>query len=357
MRCDEARENLHGDAGRLGHARLGLHLLRCRACRAGAREIRALDSALSALPRFTPSAELLPAVLAQAQARRQTTETQKETRTMKRLAYAVAFLIIAGLLAGGLLTKARPPDGRALLISAAEAMEEAKTIHVVFRGTEAAPDSPTGFRMMPGRGEMWLSDRTVALRYVDSAGELLLASYLDCDTALWWVYDRSKQSLYEANLGAVRERLPQIVAKVSRRFRGEQLVEMMTTEYPDAQESVSTERHEGRLVRVVTFVYTHSKQPRHITARRVFEVDPETARLITARRYAKVEGAPEELIDSLDKVEYDVPMPPGLAEPRCPNDTQTIETSVTLEETSDTVSLVMQHNGVELGRMDTAKAD
>ena len=54
----------------------------------------------------------------------------KERKPMRRFAYAVAFLLVMGLAAAGVFTRFRQPDPKALLISAAEAMETAKTVHV-----------------------------------------------------------------------------------------------------------------------------------------------------------------------------------------------------------------------------------
>jgi tetratricopeptide (TPR) repeat protein len=121
----------------LARALLGLHLLRCPACRAEASQVRALDAALTALPRFDPSPELLPRVLARAENCKLSAPPRKETKPMRRLAYALAFLIVIGLVAGGLLVKPDRPDGRSLLISAAEAMGLADTVHARVYGSIA----------------------------------------------------------------------------------------------------------------------------------------------------------------------------------------------------------------------------
>jgi len=92
MNCDRVRQNLCQNPGALERIRLRLHLLRCPACRAEAAQVRALDSALSALPRFTPSPELLSAVLAMTQAARQTAQTEIVGRASRRRRMPAAML-------------------------------------------------------------------------------------------------------------------------------------------------------------------------------------------------------------------------------------------------------------------------
>ena len=130
MNCDRARRTFYDNPGAVERILLRLHLLRCPACRAEAKQIRALDAALSDLPRFTPSPELLPTLLAKARV-----APRKETRPMRRLAYALAFLIVIGILSAGLMMKPDQPDGRSLLISAAEAMGLADTVHAIAYGS------------------------------------------------------------------------------------------------------------------------------------------------------------------------------------------------------------------------------
>jgi hypothetical protein len=142
MRCEQARAVLHAGPEGIDELWLRLHLWRCAACQAEAQQVRALEEALSSLPRVAPPSGLLPTVLS----RVGVSDTRRE-RKVRRFALAVAFLVLMGLMAAGVFTKSRPPDGRSLLISAAQAMEEAEVIHVVGR-PGAAPlleaDTPGG---------------------------------------------------------------------------------------------------------------------------------------------------------------------------------------------------------------------
>lgn len=137
MNCDRARRTLYDNPGVVERSLLCLHLLRCPACRAEAHQIRALDAALTDLPRFGPPPELLGRVLAQARTLTRTTKTRKGSRTMRRVAFALASLIVIGILSAGLLMKPGRTDGRALLISAAQAMEQVETVHARVFGSIA----------------------------------------------------------------------------------------------------------------------------------------------------------------------------------------------------------------------------
>jgi tetratricopeptide (TPR) repeat protein len=135
MNCDRVRQDLHDNPGTVRRILIWLHLLRCPACRAEARQIRALDAALSHLPRFSPPPDLVPNLLARARASEPGRRARKETKLMRRIAYAAASLVVIGLVAGGLLTKSGPPAGRGLLLGVAEAMQAGDTVHArVFGG-------------------------------------------------------------------------------------------------------------------------------------------------------------------------------------------------------------------------------
>ena len=150
MNCDRVRQNLYQDPRALERIRLRLHLLRCPACRAEARQVRALDTLLTELPRLTPSRELLPKVLALSRSTGRALAVRavrKERKRMRRLIYGAGLLAVLGVL-GGLLTQ-RQPDPLALLISAAQAMEEAETILVRTTSRDVRSErwySPAGFR-------------------------------------------------------------------------------------------------------------------------------------------------------------------------------------------------------------------
>lgn len=273
---------------------------------------------------------------------------RKETRTMRRLAYVTAFLLVIGLAAAGIFTHSRPPDGKALLISAAEAMEGAKTLYLFFTGVENIEE----MRPMPGEGEMWLSDRAVVLRYLNPNGELRMYVQLDADQLLWRTYDAEKNVLYEAALGSAGDRVPEILGSFSRMIRSGQVTALELSDHPDAEVTTGRETRDGKALDVVTFVYALPR-PSDVMVRREFDLDASTHRLVGVRRYVWTERTEEKLLDSVHEIRYDEPMPPSLATPPVlPTDAEIVAADVSVQETDKTISLVMTVDGKEIGRAD-----
>ena len=272
---------------------------------------------------------------------------------MRRLAYVTAFLLVIGLAAAGVFTRSRPPDARALLIGAAEAMETSQTLHIFFTGVSSIEE----MRPMPGEGEMWLSDRAVVVRYLGPDDELRLYLFIDADQLLWRTYDSGKQVLYEAALGSAADRLPEILAFFNHLLRSGQVASLELADHPDAE--VSTERlsRDGRAVDVVTFVYP-LPSPSDVMVRRVFDLDANTHRLVSGQRYVWSEGTPEKLLDSIHEIRYDEPMPPDLDTiPVLPANVRIIAGDVSVEETERTLSLVMSVDGEEIERCEVPKTE
>lgn len=166
MKCDRARQAICDRPGGVERILLRLHLLRCPACRAEAAQLRAVEDAVTALPRFTPSPELLPTVLAQAQAVAQNVKTRKETKPMKKLVYASAFLIVIGLVAGGLLMPTGRQSGESLLVAAAHAMAQADGLHV--RGESSLADEYHPWLLAEGSFERWYSSEGFRFDFYDA---------------------------------------------------------------------------------------------------------------------------------------------------------------------------------------------
>lgn len=78
---------------------------------------------------------------------------------------------------------------------------------------------------------------------------------------------------------------------------------------------------------------------RRVVDRMVLEVDPQTKRLLAMRSYEKTPGGRERLVATVDKVEYDVPIPARLAAKPTPK--KTIPAEVTIRRT-DPLDLVMK---------------
>jgi len=278
---------------------------------------------------------------------------RKERRSMRRLVYAMAFLLVIGLAVAGVFTRSRPPDAKALLISAAEAMEASQTLHIFFTGVESVEE----MRPMPGEGEMWMSDRAVVFRYLGPDDELRLYAFLDADQRLWRTYDCGKQVLYQADLAPASDRLPEILAHFNRLLCSGQVTSLELTDHPDAE--VSTERisRDGRAVDVVSFVYA-LPSPSRVVVRRVFDLDATTHRLLSARRYVWTEGTREKLLDSLREIRYDQPMPPDLATlPILSPNARIVDADVSVKETATTLSLVMTVDGKEIERCEVPKTE
>jgi len=111
---------------------------------------------------------------------------------MRRLAYALSFAIVVGLVAGGLTLKPDRPDGRALLMCAAEAMAEAKTIHVRGRPnisdlSAGVPAPPWGF-LGEGHYESWYSPEGTRTEHHDADGNLTGSLVMNVALGMAWVW-------------------------------------------------------------------------------------------------------------------------------------------------------------------------
>ena len=325
MNCDRARRTFYDNPSAVERSLLRLHLLRCPACRAEAHQIRALDAALGDLPRFAPSAELLPTVLAQAQAARQSANTQtvgraclrmpagNERKTMKKLAYALAFLIVIGLLAGGLLIKPDRPDGRSLLISAAQAMEEANTIYVRGRpnigGTNAGvPAPPWGF-LGEGHYEHWYSPEGSRHDIYDADGNLDYSSVMDVASGIAWIWSLPSQWFPDGLVTTYpigTEALADIVEHARQRYLDGELCFADDIERANQVTTYKAERN-GRQVTVVEV--DQGMDPSGLPVGTVeFYIDPATGHLLGLRQYGPdSHGKP--LTADMEIVEYGIEFP------------------------------------------------
>jgi hypothetical protein len=116
----------------------------------------------------------------------------------------------------------------------------------------------------------------------------------------------------------------------------------------NVRESVETETRDGRKLSILTFTGTPKKPPQPgVTMRFVFEVDRKTEHLLAMRQYAKAKGTSEELIQAIDRVEYDVPVPARFADFEPPAGTKTVTGKATIEETDDMLTLTMEADGAK----------
>ncbi len=244
--------------------------------------------------------------------------SRKETRPMRRLAYVVALLLVAGLAAAGVFTRSRPPDGKALLVSAAQAMEAARSVHLVGHGCVGDKTSPSGMKMMPEQYEMWWSvsadERRVEIMM--RRGDGPLGGWgMDLDRNKWWFYPRTTGVYYVADITAVASeaavRVRSQVEKAKKMPAGIRIGDLDFL--ADKHESVRRETRDGREIAVITYTGTNTLGPLPLAERHVFEVDMATNHLLGKKRYVRAEGSEEQLLETVDRVEYDVAFP-GVSE-------------------------------------------
>lgn len=357
MTCSQVRENLQDRKSVLRSPAAWAHLVRCSHCRTEARTMRALRNALRDAGCVEAPADLLPAILAMPRRDAPAHVAKREGRKMRRLTYVgAAVLVIAisiGLLVPGQLSK---PDAESILMGVAHAMEEAKSLHIVFHGTESGVKTPSGLRMMPGPMDLWLSSRAIYMRALAPDGTVIFAGAADADTREIWAYTRDEKTYLVGDLTPIADRAAGVISEASKLFRSDRIMQTIGKVFPDAKMSVATETREGRRVAVVTVTGTLKTSPRRVAGRNVFEVDAGTNRLLTMRQYAKAEGAQEQLVQTMDRVDYDVPMPAEGRTLEVPEGTKTVRATPTIEETERTLGLALK-SGKHVLRYEVPRGD
>jgi hypothetical protein len=279
MKCERARELLVTHAEGLPRVALWIHLRFCPRCRAEAAEIRALGTALDRLPRYAAPRSLLPSLLALVP----TTEAVKTRRrrkiTMTRLAYVLTLVIAVALLLGGILYKPAPPDGRALLISAAQAMDEVDTIHVHGYSLTFIT-RPWGAMGMKGSYDHWLSSEGIRRQWFDHDGDLTWSTYTDVQAGLRWQYRPSRRLIWRVPM-EVDEARRSAAKSMQRYLDGQIMIDENVEQMGFELIATRRERREGTQVYVVA-VDTGAGS-------REYDIETSTGRLLAFRDY----GAPE----------------------------------------------------------------
>jgi len=292
---------------------------------------------------------------------------KREGLKMRHIAFAGIALLAIAIAGGVLIPRAgHKPDARSILIAAVQAAEEAKSVYFVGRGTGSSKATPSRMLMMPGRAEVWVGMRGneagTYMRYVTPDGRLRMAaaSSINPNTGEWWFYDYGKQTRYVADVTPIADKAGQVVAESAEMLRSKMLTggiaAMLAERVPDLKKSVTYETRDGRKVAVVTITFTARTSPTRVTERMVTDVDAETKHLLSMRQYAQAEGAEEELVGAIDRVEYDVPVPADLAAVVAPEGTKTVRGTASIEETEKVLSLVMKADGVEIVRTDVPRS-
>ena len=377
MKCSRARQMLQDSEGglrsvrRLRSALRWLHTARCGACRAEARSVRLLRRALRDIGRFQPPAELLARILdvpacgtaalgcdraatlrlRSGRAAGRGYISTKGDRRMRRIAFAgVALLVVAIGAAVMIPGRGHKADARTILIAAAQAMEEAETVYAAVRGTEDAKDRPSGMKLSAGTMLSWVGPRAMYGHHVTPDGKLTVAIMMNLDSRELSVYDDDKHIRYVADFAPIAPKAPEFMARVLDTLRWAAISGKIKQVFEaaglqDVKESVASELRDGRKVNVVTVEGVLKTQPQRVSDRWVFEVDAATNHMLTARRYVQAEGGAEELILSVDKVQYDVPPPAQLSAFEIPEGTKTVQATAVIEQTEKTMSLVMKAEG------------
>ncbi len=269
---------------------------------------------------------------------------------MRRLAYAMVFVLVIGL-AAGVFTRTRTPSGKSLLIGVAQAMEAARSIHVIAHGNRADSTSPSGMRFDPEPDEMWESvdDHGVVRR--DLQGGVLSTSGISLDGEVMWMYDSRSGLWYIADLTPVFSVAAEVVQLRARQgLRGE--APRVPYGLADVHESVHMETREGREIAVITYTGINNGGERPLAERHVFEVDMATNHLLNSRRYVQAPGSEEQLLESVDHVDYNVPVPTDAPEKE---HATVVRATVRAEENAEDLSLVLYVDGKEILRSDAPK--
>lgn len=229
---------------------------------------------------------------------------------MKRLAFAGVFLIIAGLLAGGLLTKAKPPDGRSLLISAAQAMEMAETIHMQGQGSKGTPE---GTRLDEDSFEEWCSPEGSRMDIYDPQGNLKYAWVHNVALGIVWYYD-ANMPWFPQGVVTVYHATPEEVAALVGRQR-ERYVQPELDFAREQQWGNTVTVHEGqrngRTLTVVQVKVENSSGETMLT--KEFEIDPATGYLLSSRAYG-ADSDGKLLLGFRDVLEHGAPIPSSFFE-------------------------------------------
>ncbi len=112
----------------------------------------------------------------------------REDRKMTRLVYALGFLALIGAVMTGMFTRSRPPDAQSILVGAAQAMEDAKTIHIRGRASGRSPEGYPWGQISENSYEQWYTPRGSRMDSRDSEGNLISSAGHDIESGRAWTY-------------------------------------------------------------------------------------------------------------------------------------------------------------------------
>ncbi len=235
----------------------------------------------------------------------------RREKKMRRFAYAVAFLVLMGAAAAGVFTRSRPVDGRALLISAAQAMEQARTIHIRGLGSKLTPE---GFRMSEDWHELWCSPQGSRSLTHDPQGNLTAASVYNAELGMAWSYYRGDTSWFPEGIVQVYHATPSEIAASIELKLDMYLNPEIDLDQEEAWGNAVVVREgerDGRAVTIVKVMVRDSSGATILT--KEYEIDPATGRFLRLGALgADSDGRPplwfREILD------YGSPMPASLFE-------------------------------------------
>jgi hypothetical protein len=299
------------------------------------------------------------AVAAMAEAHAAGARQRSSRRTVWLLRGAVAAAVLA-LAAGGLVLPGRVRGHRARLIMAnvANAMAAADAIYLEFHGTEEGRELASrfagggGLRFDRLASQSWYMSRTAYYtRWRRWDGSISRAQGLDLRAGRWWFYagDGENGTIYVADVKAQRERISGLLANglefVAHSGAWGELLGNQGLDEPRA--TAETVHRDGGAVTILTFtgqMYVGNRRAdgARLVARNVFEIDPQTDYLLSARYYLQLPGEEEHLVRVIDHITYGTGVPVQMTVPPSASRSLPAEVTLTPDTFRGTACIVMK---------------
>jgi hypothetical protein len=252
---------------------------------------------------------------------------------MKRLVYVMVSFAVIGLAAAGVFTRSRPPDGRALLISTAEAMKAAETVHVQGRpntggSNNGIPGPPWGV-LGDESYENWYSPLGLRDDYRDKKGTLVQSLVMNVNAGMAWVY-YPPSSFYPKGLvmryAMGKDAVKAAVALTMKTYVKAGFVDMHAGK--NAKVTTRSGTWHDQRVHVVVVNDDYGKGAMGVTE---FYLDFNSGRLLGLRGYGP-ESAGKPLVAEMNLVEYGMDIPVETFKLQAPQGTPVMEGKFELRE-------------------------
>jgi len=200
----------------------------------------------------------------------------------RRLAYAMGFLAAMVFVAAGVSIRSQPVDGQALLISVAEAMAEAETVHLWGHHSKGSPE---GSVMSENSYEEWWSPHGMRSETRDPQGKLLGVRVHNVESGMVWYYSNltgSSEWFAEPIVTVYRAKPVEVATTLE--VRRERMLEpqlRFAEEKAYGNEVVVREKErDGKAVTIAEL--TRRDDAGAVFLKTVYEIDPATNRLLSA---------------------------------------------------------------------------